>query len=257
MNVIKIYGGLGNQMFQYAFGRAMQLRGSDVAFDISWFNKPSTEVPRPYGLSRFRVSPKISPLLSQPVVHEDASTYYRYIADYLTKENTNFFGYWQNQQYIQPILPTLKEEFKLRKDQEFPVSFIQLREVILQKECVAIHIRRGDYLTKGHHLLPIEYYTTALLETGNSIPIVFSDDIPWCRQYFKGAFFVEEPDYLSFDLMRLCKHKITANSTYSWWAAMLGKEDGKIFAPKRWRLNDTEESTIEEEKFIPDNWIRL
>jgi hypothetical protein len=254
MNIIKIYGGLGNQMFQYAFGRQMAENGIEVAFDISWSNQPH-DPPRPYGLDKIRTTVQISSFIKTiPTIHE--ADFYRFNSVFQKLDNHNFFGYWQNIQYIQGILPQLKEEFKIRPD-FLTDEYVRLKtKIVLEKESIALHIRRGDYLTKGHHLLPIEYYTEALKQVEGTL-YIFSDDIPWCKTQFENAIFVDLPDYLCLDLMKTCTHKITANSTFSWWAGILGDTDGKIFAPKRWRLNDKEENVIEEEKFIPTNWIRI
>ena len=254
MNIIKIYGGLGNQMFQYAFGRAMDTKV--VAFDTSWGQVPH-DPPRPFNLDKLRTNLiTVNSNSGLNVVKETSEQFYRYIPEYLKLTNSYFFGYWQNRNYFKDILPELMTEFKVRPEYRTEEFDILKAKIILDQESIALHIRRGDYLTKGHHLLPIEYYAEALNQVEGTL-YVFSDDIPWCKTQFENAIFIDQPDYLSFELMRYCTHKITANSTFSLWAALLSFSDGKIFAPKRWRLNDTEENAVEQEKFIPDNWIRL
>jgi hypothetical protein len=85
---------------------------------------------------------------------------------------------------------------------------------------------------------------------------IFSDDIQWCRSAFmntgRKTTFVDLEDYLSFELMRLCKHKITGNSTFSWWAAWLG--GGTVFCPKCWL--GWAQNTDTKDRY-PEEWIQI
>ena len=189
--------------------------------------------------------------------------YFKFFPHLLDAINTNFFGYWQNVKYFENVLPLLKYDFKLRRDIEAPASFWQLKEqIVLQQETVAIHIRRGDFLTPGHYLPPLTYYKEALLDLlkskcGIKEIYIFSDDVAWCKEHFPKYVIVDEVDYLSFDLMRSCKHKILSNSTFSWWAAVLGeKSDGATYVPERWRLNEQEEEAVRQGGLIKENWIQ-
>lgn len=263
MNVIKLYGGLGNQMFQYAFGKLMEVQYDRIVrYDISWFSKPQQDVIRLFQLNKFRTKLLSFPeggMLPKTKISEGDQDYYMYNPQVLGLDNTYFFGYWQNRGYVEPILSILKEEFKVLNNL-YTDTYIELKEQIISTESIGIHIRRGDYLTKGHHLLPISYYKEALsliaLELGTYQLFVFSDDIPWCKEQFPEAIFVNEVDYLSFDLLRLCKHKIVANSTFSWWASMIAKS-GIIIAPIQWRLSDDQEERIKQQQLIPNTWIRI
>ena len=261
MNVVKIYGGLGNQMFQYAFGKAIEKNGLPVTYEISWYNKPQ-EVIRPFHLNRFRLTLKIGTFSSdRPTIHE--KEFYRFVPNHLQRHDANFFGYWQNRKYLESVLPELKDEFRVNPGL-YTEEYLNWKGKILSSDnSVSLHIRRGDYLTKGHHLLPLSYYTDCLkylMERFDNLSIfIFSDDIAWCKENIKNVEgYIDLEDYLCLDLMRMCTHKITANSTFSWWAGILGEKENSItFAPIRWRLNDEEESVVSEEKFVPDNWIRL
>jgi hypothetical protein len=88
---------------------------------------------------------------------------------------------------------------------------------------------------------------------------VFSDDIPWCRANFpKNFIFVDIIDYLAFDLMRVCKHHIIANSTFSWWAAYLNDNPDKVvISPKKWRKDLNDPSTCDPMFINPTGWILL
>ena len=119
------------------------------------------------------------------------------------------------------------------------VSFFIL--LVLYKNVVSLHVRRGDYLllSNFHHNLESSYYKNAI----NQFPIdtkylVFSDDINWCKTIFDGDeyIFVEnQSDIMDLYLMSLCKHNIIPNSTFSWWAAFLNKNNNKkIIVPSIW-----------------------
>jgi len=256
MNIVRIYAGLGNQIFQYAFGRSMALNGIEVHYDLSWFKMPANP-PRPFALNRFRTSIIAEDFRKQKTIHETDPMGYTFVPEYLTTENANFFGYWQHQKYVEKVLPILKQEFRLLPFL-YGEKYLELKEKITLEESVGIHVRRGDYLTKGHVLLPIEYYKEAIRKVNGKL-FIFSDDIEWCKEQFPStSIFVREVDFLSFDLMRRCTHKIIANSTFSLWTAMLSDEPGRvIIAPRRWRLRDDQEEKINEQKFIPEHWIRI
>jgi hypothetical protein len=263
MNVIKIYGGLGNQFFQYAFGKMMEKNGISVSYETSFFSK-SQDPPRPYCLDRFNTKDIIeSNFIPENIkIHENADLYYGSDLSLLRKDHCNFFGYWQNIAYYKDIFPELKKEFTLKSD-FYTKEYIKLREQIIGSESMAVHIRRTDYITiNGHYNLSMEYYNQALeiiKEKHNCFLFVFSDDIQWCKDHFHGAvIFVDLNEWLSFELMRLCTHKIIANSTYSWWAAKLHAwTTGMIVAPIKWRENIIEQERLDKGEFIPTNWIRI
>jgi hypothetical protein len=263
MNVIKIYGGLGNQFFQYAFGRAMEKNGIDVAYQTEFFNHRQA-LPRPYCLDKFHTKDikKSEFIKGNMVIHENSDLYYDCSPSLLTAKDCNFYGYWQNVGYYEDIFPELKKEFILNSDY-YSKEYAKFREMIIGSESTAVHIRRTDYVTvDGHHNLSMEYYHNAIdiiSKKHNHFLFIFSDDIEWCKENFNGAVkFVDLNEWLSFDLMRFCKNKIIANSTYSWWAAKLHPwEDGIIVAPTRWRVNQVEQNRIDKGKFVPTNWIQL
>ena len=116
----------------------------------------------------------------------------------------------------------------------------------------SVHVRRGDYLKVQdyHPLLPISYYREALVMCEGPF-MFFSDDIDWCKRWFRGldsVFFVEgtprqaigpQPmpgafnDHEDLFLMSLCREHIIANSSYSWWGAFL-TYDSQVIYPSRW-----------------------
>jgi hypothetical protein len=251
MNVIRVYGGLGNQLFQYALGQAQRANGIDVRYDISWYGKPSS-ADRPYGLGKFNTNVEVSDFLKQKTLNEVSLNYIDDLI-FTRLDNCNFYGYWQHPRYFADILPQLKKEFVVKK--EFHTTeYTKLRRKITGCESVSIHIRRGDYIKiNGHHLLPLQYYKEALKLVEGPL-FIFSDDIPWCKEYFKGTF-VEVEDYLSLELMKLCKHNIIANSTFSWWAAYLNENPNKIvISPEQWRLKKEDQMLVSGDILRPTDW---
>lgn len=244
MNVIKIYGGLGNQLFQYSFGQAMVANGINVGYDISYFSRPQV-YPRPYSLDRFYIgSIPLGKLSKRKEINEVRLGHVMNL-DYLKMDGHNFYGYWQHPGYFDAIFSELQDQFRVQKE-FYTEEFLELREKVICSNSVALHVRRTDYIQiKGHFLLSKEYHDNAIKLMREAIGdcqfYIFSDDLPWCRKNFDGlGTFVElKEDYLAFDLMRVCKHQIIANSTFSWWAARLNyTKYKKVICPARWWKND-------------------
>ena len=259
MNVIKIYGGLGNQMFQYALGLGMKKYGTKVIYENSWGSQPQNP-PRPYALDKYGLNLEIGSFLNQPTLHEK-----EFLPNILKMDNTNFYGYWQYLSYYEKIWDQLRDIFQV-SEQYYTEEYLKIKERITKSNSLSIHVRRGDYVTvKGHIVLPFSYYMEAIGFTTEAEEIfIFSDDIPWCKEKFKVSYFevpitfVDIEEYLAMELMRLCKHNIIANSTFSWWSAMLSSNTNQIVvAPKIWRVKPEEQLKMEDGSFLPFNWIRI
>ena len=255
MNVVKLYGGLGNQLFQYAFGKAMRAKGTFVRYDNSWFFMRADNPPRTYLLDKFDTHVIIGAMKKGRTLNEVPLKYKKNM-DFLTMDNTDFYGYWQHPGYFASVLPALKQEFKVLKEY-YTLEYIALREKIIMSESISLHVRRTDYiLINGHYLLGLDYYNAALKSMPKGKVFVFSDDIPWCKANFIGDYtFVDQPDYLAFDLMRLCKHNIIANSTFSWWAAYLNNNPDKlVITPRRWRKDPNDPAMTDPDFMTPQGW---
>jgi hypothetical protein len=285
MVVVKIIGGLGNQMFQYAAGLSLSSRlGAELKLDISEF--PSYSLRR-YGLHSWCVDD------ATDVRAKDAlRTGFSYrVRDFLFGNKTkcklyketsfgftdDFFrldgdvyldGYWQSEKYFAGITPVLKERFKPR----MPLQGKNLETArrIVNSNSISIHVRRGDYITNQtnqgiYSACSADYYNGALsyISQRASDPalFVFSDDISWAKQHlalpiepYCVDFNDEANCHLDMHLMSLCKHSIIANSSFSWWGAWLGSYEGKIVvAPKRW----FSDSSFDTKDLIPERWTVL
>jgi hypothetical protein len=255
MNVVKLVGGLGNQLFQYAFGKSLALYGIEVVFDNTWYNNESFP-PRPYRLDKFCVNIKLKKAFPyQKVIFEKRFHEMKLV------DNCYFQGYWQYPKYYKNTIPFLKDEFKI-KEEYFTPEFLELKEKITNCDSVSIHVRRGDYITKENcYALPFNYYYEAITRTKGDL-FIFSDEIDWCKDQFKVEYFdrnltfIHLEDYLDFELIKLCKTKILANSTFSLWTAYLS-EDSTIIMPRNWRYIRGSATPFEIGIPVPKHWIQI
>lgn len=258
MNVIKIYGGLGNQLFQYALGKVYESKGIEVRFDLSWFERPQPFL-RPYVLNKFKVQVK-------EIFHK--SGFRRFQEDgfnekILSYNNYHFDGYWQYASYYKNVVPLLKKEFCI-KEEFLTKEYFDLKAQIICSNSVALHVRRGDLLVNSRdYAQELDYYKRAIKQMKSLQKkcriFVFSDDLEWCKEHFKSDsfVFVSLVDYLDFELMKLCKYDIIANSTFSWWASFLNENKNKIIiAPKMWRSDPVDQVKFEQGLYLKE-WIVL
>jgi len=291
MLVIKLKGGLGNQLFQYAFGRALSISTQKpLLLDIGYFRSAQTgETPRNYCLhhypldarigmpwllkTAFRSAKKLSKLPgieSRVTVRSVREASFRYQEPELPRGYGIWYydGYWQAPSYFEDIRPTLLRE--LQPSAPARGSNARMLERIDQCDAISVHVRRGDYVSNTvanafHGLCDPHYYHTAMRRMAESVanPVfyIFSDDIPWARANIKTDYpmvFVEHNDdaaaFEDIRLMSACRHHIIANSSFSWWGAWLnGRADKKVIAPRRWFCD----STMSCADLIPTAWSRL
>jgi hypothetical protein len=272
MICIRFYGGLGNQMFQYAAGRALAVRHqTGLVMDLSALAKSMPNVTvRSFELGHFlhvgklldqnvlrylpwlhRV-PALLSLVSPWRVFVEKGTAWQPGFDKL-RDQTCLIGYWQSHRYFSPINQKLANEFE-PADALSPMSQAVDRQIAATPS-VAVHVRRGDYVSlasaaKFHGTLPVAYYAAALRRISAQVAgahvFVFSDDPQWCQQNlpWDGAV-----TYVSHNtgadawqdlvLMGRCKHHVIANSSFSWWGAWLGDQrwvdPGRyVIAPPIW-----------------------
>lgn len=255
---VRLSGGLGNQMFQYAFGRALaEARQAPLLLARHGFNyRAKGETPRSYALDAFvlnpsvtvsdapysfllnRIARKVPALQGLLGVHHERNT--SYDASAMTDAGAHAFdGYWQSYRYFEGLAPALRAEFSIRGP--LSASFLQHEADMADTAAgpsVMLHVRRGDYVSlaaaSAHHgALGLAYYQAAVAKVLAQMPdarfFVFSDDIDWCRQALDflpaGTRFVapdrDRTDAQEMILMSRCQHHIIANSSFSWWAAWL------------------------------------
>jgi hypothetical protein len=277
--IVRLAGGLGNQLFQYAAGRALaRARGARLLLDVSGYD--NERLGRQYRLDRFRVRARAirsGGLLGRVRRRVQRCLPQRWRRLVFTEEKLSFDsrlleidrsvelrGYWQSERYLAGIAPMLRQELTFR-DPPAGANAALAKE-IAGVEAVCVHVRRGDYVTNSSHVvLPAAYYRSAVEHIKETVPAphyyVFSDAIPWCREHLPlpgPATFVDhngpEADYEDLRLMSLCKHHVIANSSFSWWGAWLAEwPEQVVVAPGQWFANPSRTT----HHLIPDRWERL
>lgn len=285
MIVSRIIGGLGNQMFQYAAGRALALR-RDVdfridrraffdykthAFGIACFQAELNDAPPkllPNPPAEGRIQRLLRKFMPTPLkVYVERS--FTFDPDVLAlPDNTYLDGYWQTENYFSDFADAIRADFTVRH----APSEANLRwlEQIASKHSVSLHIRRGDYVSNPsaaavHGTCDLSYYERAVAHirtaTGlDPVLYVFSDDLDWVAANLKLPYQVNlmrdndaTTNYEDLRLMTACRHHIIANSSFSWWGAWLdGRPESITVAPARWFAADRPDAR----DLLPQRWVR-
>lgn len=255
MITIRLLGGLGNQMFQYAYGLSLKAKGYDVAYDRSHL-VPGTH--REYSLDGFDMPVDLAPVTWQPIIYEAGLRYSELYAN--PPETCTLVGYWQSEQYFKNAIPQVLQAFKFKSLSPYALGLL---EEIKQAcgEPTFLHVRRKDYVDLQHfHGMPnLAYYKSALADRHPRSVYIFSDDIPWCQENFRdeGFNFVEgTTKFEDLRLMKACMHAIIANSSFSWWGAWLGdcQQPRTVIAPKQW-FNPA--AGIDDTDIVPERWRKM
>lgn len=293
MITVKLKGGLGNQLFQYAYGRAVSLRlETPLVLDISGYEDQSEiDTERNFQLDGFNLQATISNNQDDTKsdflrrlfdkiknkINNTLNPYNGYVFDPKNldaKDGSVLEGNWQSEKYFSDIETTLRYDLTLKNKLSAKAKLFKDR--IKQVEdnggvSTSMHIRRGDYITSKyansyHGSLDMTYYQKAIstLQTklcGKPLVLfIFSDDISWVKENLNTEVpyvTVSRPEISDEEdlfLMSLCHHNIIANSSFSWWGAWLNpKKDKMVIAPKRW-VKDRGTNTSD---VIPLDWIKI
>ena len=290
MIVVKLQGGLGNQLFQYAFGRFLATRlRKQLVLDLDFLLDRTPKdnfVYRNFDLDLFDLdhysilNEKLNNLFHKsglfqrsPVFFKEKSFNFHDYTSILKAKKIYLDGYWQSFKYFKEI------EIKLREELNFKIPLNEeqkkMQNEILLSKSICINFRRTDFVTiktaiNTHGIPTMDYYKNAINHIVNHIGddvhlYVFSDDIEWCEQNFSSnfpTFFVGHEQYKGerfsayLQLMKSCKHFIIPNSTFGWWAAWLGDYKNKVvITPKNWFADKTLQSQTQDLR--PDSWICL
>lgn len=287
MIIVRIWEGLGNQMFQYAYARALQAKGMNVRLDMGkaydeMFGKYRNHIQRTTSIQNFNL--RIKPIdvykygrysyLNQDtlvrkmlyVLGKNGMWLYNFYEEEEQKysEKTekikgNYYikGWFQSERYFKDIRNVLLKEFTPKK--RINISK-EIREALDNPQSVSVHIRRSDYV-KIRNTVNLLYYQMAIQYIRqlyqNPIFLVFSDDLDWVKDNIPmtgEVIYVNEDkkmqDYEELLVMSKCRSNIIANSTFSWWAAWLNQNKEKcVIAPKKWFPG--------QEGIVPKEWIML
>ncbi|MDP4263898.1 MAG: alpha-1,2-fucosyltransferase [Bacteroidota bacterium] len=290
MIVVKLIGGLGNQMFQYAFAyRLAKLSGTDLKMDIAGFEKYKlhkvaihhlnvnykqsvidrqrvNKLIHAYGPARWLKKYGVLKPGIKIIKDKEQGFQEELISNY--KEDIYLDGFWQSEKYFKPVESEIRDHLRVIT----PPS--PANESILSKiknsNAVSVHIRRADYVTNPatlafHGICSMDYYKQATdiikSKTPNPRFFIFSDDIEWAKQniHFNAEqFFADinnaDTNYEDLRLMYSCRHHVIANSSFSWWGAWMNPLGEKIvIAPGKWYNNPE----FNNPDIIPGSWIRI
>tara|TARA_B100000989_G_scaffold298903_1_gene290892 strand:+ start:5752 stop:6612 length:861 start_codon:yes stop_codon:yes gene_type:complete len=284
MIIIRFIGGLGNQMFQYLLYDQLKSININVKADINDFKSYKLhngfELEKVFEINLDKASNKeiknlkdsslqfLSRFRRKLLGKKKSHVYQNQMSLELIKKQRNLYldGYWQSKKYINSSLSNPNKKFKFRLNPS-KVNKDLINE-INEFNSISIHVRRGDYLKLSDTFskCTIGYYQTAIshMETNlkNCVFYIFSNDILWCKEkliFNKSKFrFISHNSginsYEDMRLMKMCKHNIIANSSFSWWAAVLNDNSKKVvISPKRWYV----EKNMSDEIFIPNEWLKF
>jgi len=277
---ILLCGGLGNQLFQYAFARALALRsGATLILDALTLFARDSKYQRSYALNGFDLPSDVlvcrrgkpgerlirkfnglldhfRPLNKRTFILEKRPLRYSPEDHALViKRSVTLLGYWNCDRYFAEI------ERQLRCDLRFTGTVAKERQdlarMIKTGTSVAIHVRRVDYERK----LSPAYYLHAVAQMRRRVKnprfFVFTDDPEWWLSNGERGFDIHLvqkgslPAIEDLRMMSQCEHFIIANSSFSGWAAWLGQSrDGVVIAPSEaiWDNN---------ENILRDSWHRI
>ena len=288
MIIIRLEGGIGNQLFQYATGKALALRlNTEIILDISSLNRINSNITkREYELFNFQIDSNLysksfltsfkfsqffpSSIIGWNVYKEVGRNFNPEFLE--LKDKTYLIGYWQSFKYFSQISTQLMQELMPKKSlSDYSQDLVNN---IKNSESVALHVRRGDYASSKtsnalHGCLPFNYYISAIKKMRITHKhckfFIFSDDIKWCKYNLSfinsDVIIVEGNDnsnaWQDLILMSYCKHHILANSSFSWWGAWIADQryqtdERTVLTPKNWFVTEAENINLADR--FPSHW---
>lgn len=282
---VRLIGGLGNQLFQYASARAASLRqGVPLVLDARHYKAGDQFA---YGLDHFAIEARIGSEDELPPARNRPIPYFLWRTlklkpRFLREASLGFneaihnaapgvylHGYLQTERYFADAAPQIRRELSIVT----PPSEENRRwlDHIAAVPSVSLHVRRGDYVSdskagRSHGTCTLDYYSNAVRLVAAEMaeePVffVFSDDPDWARENIRLGFETHVAGHNDFTrnyedlrLMSACRHHIIANSSFSWWGAWLDPSPDKIVvAPERWFADPA----LSNPDIVPAGWPRV
>ncbi len=294
MVIVKLQGGLGNQMFQYAAGKALAVKyQTSLKCDLNFLLDRTLHnvVFRDYDLDIFpnisfppandaeirSLTQKSNIDLINRIIRRTIGiqSYYKELSFAYNKNfeklpsSVYLNGYWQSEKYFKSI------EADIRKDFSFAPFTVRdnndLKQQILSTDSICLNVRRGDFVNHSgsastHGFVGLQYYTDGMnllnSKINNPHYFIFSDDVEWCRDNLKIEKAVTLVDHHHagkkfadyLQLMTACKHFLIPNSSFAWWAAWLSLNESKIVVAPKKWFADPSYDTSD---VLPSSWIRI
>lgn len=286
LQLVTLSGGLGNQMFQYAFLVHLRRRGARVFPYLGkirhYGEHNGYELERVFGIALTPGERAMDGVLGLPLLgslfryllfphkyRERGHAHYAANADLARRHaGTRFWGYWQSERFFADAADDVRRTFRFAPERLNEKSRRLAADLSASADTVSLHVRRGDYFhpdgsptgfalaqTQGYHEAALDYLDARLGRTLR--PFVFTDDADWCRRHFPARFTVVDwntgtDSWQDMCLMSMCRHHVVTNSSFSWWAAWLdSRPDSLVVAPRQW-FHDRATPDI-----YPPHWIRL
>ncbi len=277
MRLIKVTGGLGNQMFMYALYIAMKKTFPNTRLDLS--DMQHYHAHHGYEMNHVFNLPKTEFCINQKLKKVLEFLFFKTILERKQKGSLDayrkpiawpfiyFKGFYQSERYFKDVEADVRKVFTFNSAlfNEKSKALLQLLE---KDECsVSLHVRRGDYLQpkfwkNNGSVCQLPYYHNAVKAMAQHVAsphyYVFSDDIEWVRENLPlpHATFIDwnkgKESWQDMMLMSHCRHNIICNSTFSWWGAWLNAHPGKIVVtPNRWYASG------DDPYIVPKGWLRV
>lgn len=289
MDVVVIFNGLGNQMSQYAFylqkkkinpstyyiSFCKDHNGLEInsVFNLKWkehlINKLLYVLFRIMLADRFKIitepAKRLLKLVGCKVIHENFD--YNFNLQYLkpSKGITFYYGGWHSEKYFINAKKEILDAFTF--SEQIDTETLTLMKEMGDRNSVALHVRRGDYLNEANinlfgKVCTLTYFEKAIRIIKDEVDsphfYVFSNDLDWVKQNLS----LESVTYVDHNrgrnswrdmlLMSVCKHNIISNSSFSWWGGWLNRNAGhKVISPAKFLNNDTLSDVY------PDRWIKI
>jgi len=271
---VRISDGLGNQMFQYATGLAVARRlGVPLRCDTSSYlgNRNRTLGLQSFGLKlkgTWRGNAEKLRLLKPDPVARLVTDTAEFVPEVLTTEApVRLEGWFQSWRYFAAVADEVRAAFDFERIALGPAAAAVLAEIRATPNAVAVHVRWGDYrrFPSAFPLLDREHYSRARIRIEAAVArpryFVFSDEPQVAAELvgdWPGVTLVTGLSATEdFRLMASCRHFLVANSTFSWWAAWLGRApDKQVIAPKVW-YGEGFSRKVDVDARLPPEWLRV
>ena len=227
MLTVKLQGGLGNQLFQLGFLDYISKITGKQKYIHELHSPSSVHSKNQYYETIFEEWKSLYQFQNAYIINENPNLLYE---DWKSKLNTSIntcvFGYFQRFEYMDLI----RDQFigKLKFNNSILYKYPQITNKIF------IHVRGGDYKNNPYHELNLKnYYSKCLEICKNEEFVIFTNDIPYAKNYFKDIPIIQENELDTLYLMSQAKGCICVNSSFSWWGAYLNP-NRPIFMPSKW-----------------------
>lgn len=291
MIYVSVFGGLGNQMFQFAAAYALaKTKNTKVGINLDRINavnydknftQREFELANVFRIERFEfvdsnsfnyiitnnrnLFNRIKRKLKQAVYYREKGLNYQESIHEVGSE-TYLEGYFQSYRYFDFCLSDIQKIFKFRN--QFNSKTTELIKKIEHHNSVAVHVRRGDFVNVKknlgtHGVCAPDYYKKAISCFDDCVFVVVSDDPVWAKEnlsFGSDVYFVDwnkgADSWQDMLLISRCRHAIIANSSFSWWGAyLIDNPTKKVIAPLQWYADQRMQEQTDD--LCPSSWIRI